>query len=322
VCVVLDTNIWRKQYLLRTPVGWALLHWLHRHGAKIGLPEVVEKELPQVCAREASDHINKIQSHINALNKLLGADISCRLPVEEDLAAAVAQRFDELSNYIERMPITLKDTRGALRRAIEHIPPNSRKHEQFRDSLVWEAVRQLSRHYRVIFVVGDKAFFRNMNPEEGLAPALLDEIASGKFDLEVVHKLSDCVERLKEAAELLDEAEVLGVLGNEIEQIVGERAHERGFNLGSQTGHSLTLLPAGDHGELAVDFEFRYKLGVLEQSRSEIAHEGIATINGECMFYAGKDRASDIKLDTIQYQWTNELGETEKTRDIFAYVRA
>ena len=45
ICVVLDTNIWRRNPLLKNPLGAALLFSLRRTGACIGLPEVIEDEI-------------------------------------------------------------------------------------------------------------------------------------------------------------------------------------------------------------------------------------------------------------------------------------
>ena len=45
VCVVLDTNIWRKERMMRRGLGASLLHELKRMGGYIGLPDVVKKEM-------------------------------------------------------------------------------------------------------------------------------------------------------------------------------------------------------------------------------------------------------------------------------------
>src|SRR5689334_17905000 len=48
LCIVLDTNIWIGEALLRTSGGQSLLHALKQMEAYIGLPEVVETEVPQI----------------------------------------------------------------------------------------------------------------------------------------------------------------------------------------------------------------------------------------------------------------------------------
>ena len=45
-CVVIDTNIWRLELLLKAPVGVSLVYTLGRQKGCIGLPEVVEKGEP------------------------------------------------------------------------------------------------------------------------------------------------------------------------------------------------------------------------------------------------------------------------------------
>jgi predicted nucleic acid-binding protein len=44
-CVVIDTNIWRSDLLLKNPIGTTLVYTLGRQGGVICLPEVIETEL-------------------------------------------------------------------------------------------------------------------------------------------------------------------------------------------------------------------------------------------------------------------------------------
>jgi hypothetical protein len=96
-CVVLDTNVWRSELLLNTPNGAALLFLVKRCNAKIGLPEIVEKEIGKVLVRECL----KAAKPLKTLGPLMGFELGIE-STEEAFAARVIKRLSDLASVFRR----------------------------------------------------------------------------------------------------------------------------------------------------------------------------------------------------------------------------
>ncbi len=70
ICLIIDTNEWRASQLLRDPVSASLIFALSRAGGRIGLPEVIEREVLKhgvALGIEAPERIEKGLRDIRAL---------------------------------------------------------------------------------------------------------------------------------------------------------------------------------------------------------------------------------------------------------------
>jgi hypothetical protein len=179
-CVVLDTNVWISQNLLRSPATSALLFSMIRAGSLLGLPEVIELEIKKQALRAARELRNDIAQHTRQLGLLLGTPARHildeeDLPTDEQILGAIQTRISALETMIVRIPFTHEHAKRALKRVLDEIPPNNPKDQQFKDSAIWEAMLELAGERTVTFVSGDRAFFEGRDYKQGLATALEKE---------------------------------------------------------------------------------------------------------------------------------------------------
>jgi hypothetical protein len=150
-CVVLDANIWVRQMLLNSSLGAAFLYQLRAASAVIGLPEVVEMEVMARIVDEAKEARGAVERNLAKIRSLVGETDEINLPSDKGLQAAVQARFSTLDEFILRTAITPSHYRQALINVIDHVAPNATR-EQYRDSLIWEAVKELSADYRITLI--------------------------------------------------------------------------------------------------------------------------------------------------------------------------
>src|SRR5712691_8402588 len=142
-CVVIDTNIWRSDLLLKTPVGTALVYTLARQSGFIGLPEVVKKELPKQIVEEGLNAAEKLKNLSQIITTLTDLPFFSSLPTERDLEQIVDARIAELAPILLPVPFTLEHAQAALDMVNAKLPPYA-KSQQFKDSAIWQAVLTLS----------------------------------------------------------------------------------------------------------------------------------------------------------------------------------
>src|SRR5947209_2479431 len=113
VCVVIDTNIWRSELMLKTPVGVSLVYALGRQGGFIGLPEVVEREVKKQVVQaglEATRSLTKSSWIVNTLTDYPFPPGS--VPTQADLEKKVDTRISELAPILVRVPFTIEHARA------------------------------------------------------------------------------------------------------------------------------------------------------------------------------------------------------------------
>jgi len=107
-CVVLDTNIWRSDLLLKTPMGVSLIYTLGRQGGFIGLPEVVEGELKEQVVEEGLKAAEQLAKSSRIINTLTDSSFSPSLPTQIALEKIVDARLAELAPILVRVPFMLE----------------------------------------------------------------------------------------------------------------------------------------------------------------------------------------------------------------------
>lgn len=86
---------------------------------------------------------------------------------------------------------------------MEETPPNGHRNQQYKDYVIWEAVRELSQTHIVHFATEDKAFFENHNPGKGLVQSI-EECEAEDKDIFAHSSLESFLESLDEAVPPLD----------------------------------------------------------------------------------------------------------------------
>jgi hypothetical protein len=128
--LLLDSNIWIAERLLKSSIGSALLYALAVSRAKIALPEVVELELSAVLPREAEASVEAIRKAIVLLGQLSGSEPTFTGPTEIAIKEGIVERWTQLAATIERVPLSLDQTKAALTRVVNKTSPSGTNNEQ------------------------------------------------------------------------------------------------------------------------------------------------------------------------------------------------
>src|SRR6266480_4915808 len=256
-CFVLDTNVWksRRFLLLKTPLSAAFLYVLGQQRGCIGLPEVLEDEILKHLSRATLDYARQFEAAAEALRDL-GIDLYHDAPLDEAYLSQVpVARLNALGTSIVRIPLSLDQVRRAAARVNNELPPNGPKNQQFKDSLVWEALLDLADQYDVVFVTADKGFFHDRDPTAGLAESLKQDCQRRHTAIRIVYadQFATLIQELQQKVPHLDrEATTRAVIAASREE-VHRIVEKHGTTLGDLLHVSVTPYLTGESGVLAVE---------------------------------------------------------------------
>jgi hypothetical protein len=168
-CVILDTNVWLKERLLRDGVGKALIRSLKQQGGCIGLPEIVERELSRNVQKEGLRQIKAYSDSSRAIGDFTGSKHhhGLVLPTAHDFVNGLHDRLRELEPLLSRIPFSHAHSKLALDRVMEKLPPSLPNNDEFRDCAIWEAAVDLATSFDVHLVSNDKGFCAYRVDSEG-----------------------------------------------------------------------------------------------------------------------------------------------------------
>ncbi len=167
--IVIDTNEWRRTAFLKSQLGQSLIFHMQKTGNKIIMPEVIEKELIDCEITHLSGLCENIQKASDELNLYEIPFEECiYIPDRLSIYDAIKDRLDELGPLLIKVPLSLEHAQSALIMSIEHIAPNSPNKEQFRDSLLWQAIVNFKAIETIHFISHDKAFYHDRIYNNGL----------------------------------------------------------------------------------------------------------------------------------------------------------
>lgn len=151
--VLLDTNAWFAESLLRSSVGAAVVYALSTTRSSLAIPDVVEREVVSLVTRTCRELINATTDAKRKIRELTGRHVGVDGPIEDvHIRSSVEDRFVELGNLLRRIETPSDAYHRAFDRVIDCKVPNSEKNQQAKDSLLWECILTLGRDAQVIFV--------------------------------------------------------------------------------------------------------------------------------------------------------------------------
>jgi hypothetical protein len=313
--VLVDTSVWRAQPLLRTPLGDALIHYVRRTGSKIALPEVVELEVTKQLFRAVSEARLQAENSFGVLQRVMGQMPEFKLPSDEEAREAIKQRLDDLVDIIERVPFSLEHARGALQRVFDETPPNAPKNQQFKDSAIWEAARELAGRRPVLFVTDDKGFFEGRDPTKGVARVLREEIDGG-VDIRVFYGLRACLEAVQDAVPMLDRDAVAKQLDEMLTTQVNAYLARDGWVATEPSAIDLDVFATGHPSQVTLSFRAEYPLGDLRPDENRMSPAAIVQATGT--YDLKTNKVIDVILDALNTEWTDSGGERRKSVIVFA----
>jgi hypothetical protein len=287
--VVLDTNVWRSELLLTSPLGEALVFALVQDQGTIGLPEIVELELKKHVVRAGMEASNQIQANLDFIQRIqtgrsrpesdlmfaLGLSFA-RYPEEAEVARWIDRRLDALPFDLRRVPFTEGHARRALLRVIDETAPNGPKNQQFKDSAIWEAILEIADKNPVVFVTRDKGFYANRTPSSGLDPALLADAKRSRQGITVVTTLAACLREMGKSAVVPSFEALSEILGGALESAARRAAGRRELRAATQPEFDIEHFPTDDWSGRAVSFRASYTLDSDEGTTGTLSIQGEA----------------------------------------------
>jgi hypothetical protein len=316
MCVVLDTNIWRSDLLLRTPRGAALLYALRQSGGRIGLPEIVEREVIKQTIRAGVEAVEQIIKNFRTIEMLIGSRPDFRLPTESDFAACATNRFTELGDLLLKVSFTIEQAKIALEMVIMELPPNGPNREEFRDSAIWASVLELSKTFTMHFVTNDRGFFKDRESKKGLADNILGDIGQTSGSIQVYSDLGSCLSALQDNIPPLDEQRLAATIGILLRADIEEAAENRDFELREMVKFSVEAFHIEKLGILALDFKLTYQM--LNRSQDELRNEALLLVSGSCFYNTHEDTISDLRKGLEEFKWLDEQEIPHQSSNAYA----
>ncbi len=321
ICVVIDTNIWRSECLLRTARGAALLFNLRQSNGVLGMPEVIEREIVKHTVSAGTECIEKIESKFHMLRTLVGST-TYELPTVEQLETHAKSRLDELKSLFVQVPFTLEHAKSAIDRVNSGLPPNSPKNQQYKDSAIWEAIIDLARSYRVYFLTNDKAFLKDPEqPTKGLADNLAAECRAIGGDIRIYRDISSCLQDLQKHAAPLDVYELANVIETMMLTIALEKAAAaREYSLtGERISVSISAFATEKLDTLTLTFELTYRLADLSEDETAPRLEPTVTAKGNCYYNMTRKEISNVLMDAEIFTWKDITGKEFTNTNYYVY---
>jgi hypothetical protein len=322
ICVVIDTNTWRRTLLLRSASGVALLFFLGKSRSVLGMPEVLERE----WVKHAVDLINReVKVWLDAARKLeiiYGTKLIADIPTEANVRKNAEKRLQELEPFLTRVEFTLEHAKGALDRVYSKLPPNSEKNQQFKDSAVWEAILDLARTYRVYFITDDNDFYGGSRDEaKGLAENLANECKTYEATVRLFRDISSCLRDLKQeiSFERFESSSITNAITMTFDfdrlRTVCE-AHHFGLKE-DQADSTLMAYLTDDPDKLALSFDITYRLEEVGED-AKVARppsaEPMLVVRGDCFFDARTREISEARVASVRFlsrtPWGGQLSAT------------
>ncbi len=132
-----DTNVWKINLYLKSSASAAVKFYIHQHGAKVGLPEVVRLEVERHLRIDTVGMRESIRTEHNRLLGLFDTLKEVVLPTDAEVETLISKAFAQPGFDFFEVPFGEKSAKALFLRTIDKIPP-SHKSQQFKDGVLWE----------------------------------------------------------------------------------------------------------------------------------------------------------------------------------------
>lgn len=312
--VLLDSNIWLGERLLRSVRGASLLALIHGRGWRIVLPQVVEEEVVNAVRGKVETLITSIADQHRELVSWVGEaeelDVSA---VGADTAAQ--RRFAELDGLLTRVPLTPDHHARAMELLMSRLPPNTGSREAYKDSLVWQVAVEASDQLPLFFVSNDKGFFQSDNNLHGN----LKEDA-GRQGIVAYQSLAALLDATGATSELFDETEVSPLLYEALRSELLRMFPDSELWVGDELDHRITGYLTAEAGVLTVDFSFQlrgsFDLPRIFERVADAAEpfDGTIEVEGSASFRLAPRTIERVQFDRLGF--TTDMAGTPVTRSI------
>lgn len=266
--VVIDTNIWRSTLMLRSSLGIALVYAIRQRNAKIGLPEVIEREVEKHGVAVGLKAVAEVEKAKRQLERLLDKRVIFNVPNETEIVNSIDKRMQQLGPLFERVPLTLHHTRMALDRVNSGVAPS--RGQEYKDSLIWEAVLDLATRFQVFLVTEDSGFFMGQE----LDPLLQRECVEGELSIRGFRSLEACLTALAPTIPATYSDEVLEKIKASLQEWSERKIAERGYDGRVTKEVDIQLFATEDPSRFALSFTTKGDVMPGTQESADYKAEG------------------------------------------------
>jgi hypothetical protein len=300
ICVVVDTSVWRSELLLKTPLGVTLVYTLSRRGGVLGLPEVVESEIKRQIVDAGLESADKARGHLHILHTITDDPfLVTELPTADRFSEKVDERIIQLASILVREPFTLEQAKSALAMVNAKVPPNGEKNQQFKDSAIWQAVLALSVRYSTVLLTNDKAFFRDRDPQNGLAENLVEDCTKARTVVKGFYGIGPYLESLKgdepkfdcERAKALIVAVAMPRLKRETERLQSVPT--------KLLDTSISAFPTENPNRLAIDYTLIFQVEPVSSGFPREWEDQRGIVHGSAYFLPADGNLTDNYIQRI-----------------------
>jgi PIN domain len=308
--LILDSNIWIAERLLRSALGSATLYCLAKSGSLIALPEIVKQEVDRRLVEQTEMACDTIRKSSELLQQISGYRMSTVAPSQEAVKKGINRRWNELSGVIGTIEFTIEHARGALQRIIQRTPPCSQNNEQFRDCFIWQCAIELAQDAPVHLVSNDHAFYQGQDPKRGLSSGLKAEAQQLGRIVHLYPNLSEFLAVVDQGVPGLDEATIREAIVSSVAREAGELANNSSkgwkFELGAIREAKITGYATPEPSVVAVSFSVDFDLTLAENpSGSDTKIPSGMTVEGECSYDPQRNAVLGVRISG----WSKYLRE-------------
>lgn len=291
----------------------SLLYGIARANYLIGLPEVIAEEVFKNSRKLLIEQIEQINSKLGTLKRMLGEVHVPDLPDVSAIEENIRTRLDDVGVEVIKTPFTADQAHAAGWRVLNEKPPNGPKNQQFKDSAIWEALKQFAFSNPVIFLTEDKAFFENKDPKLGLESSLKLESDTTKYGITAYYGYSPLLETLN-----LQEPDISeDGIARELSDIVSEEIrmsyqHLLLENLIDTEEQSFDFFLTEKSGLLTVEFEMHFEAPETDDLESGEVFDLHLVVFGSASWNVSSKETSNVTIDSIT-EFRND-GDVESHR--------
>ncbi len=314
--VALDTNIWRSNFLLRTPLGAALLFMLRQSNGKLVLPEIVEMEVKKLIPKFGLDEAKKISDSFHSIEMLTGSRPRFDLPSEVMLQDAVSERFAELEHFLLRVPTTSSHLQAAFQRVMSDEAPNAPSREQFKDSLIWVGLLEVEGKTRedeyLHFVSSDSDYFEGRKTTNGLAAGLKREVGN---NFRMHSDLQSCLKSIREKVTPLDKNKIANEIVEAVRQKVRDYASDFEMDLGEVCSCEIEGFLTEKVDKIAI--AFTVNLALIRDNQPSASDDSIS-VTGEAIYDQQHGQVSRVEINRSHLKWRTVEGVLDQRQILSA----
>lgn len=319
VCVLLDTNTWRRNLLLRTAMGSAFLYTLNTAKHKLGLPEVIEEEIYKHTELAASDAKDKIERNFRDIQAIVGFHSPYELPDEEKIRGSITERFSELERLLVRVPFTLDHAKSALTRVNQNIPPSSTKRQQFKDCAIWEAALELGQEYDIYLVSNDGDFYQD-NKKKELNSILGQEAIDLCVSVAVFTGIDSCLESLEENRPEIESSQLAASILDAIKEELSRIVSKNNLRLADLTSQQISAFITENHNRLAVEYVIVVDAVNTDTNELNEGEPASVTVEGNCTFNVESQSVENNQFNTVGESWVGTDGMGKVTKGLYLHA--